>query len=118
MIEYTEFNGWLYGTAIDCLSEEIPNIGVFNPAGIESLKQYVNLKIYIILISASPKIRLLRQLNREKEPNVDEVIRRYQADNIDFKWWNKHSLKNETVEDFALIVNYVVNLIDSLGKSK
>lgn len=118
MIEYTEFNGWFYGTALDCLSEEVPNIGVFNPGGIESLKRYSDLKIYTFYITASPKIRLLRQLNREEEPNVDEVIRRYQADNIDFEICDKYGLKNETIEDFAQIVSLIIRYIDSLGKNK
>lgn len=118
MIEYTEFNGWFYGIASDCLSEEIPNIGIFNPAGLESLKQYSNLKIYIFYITASPKIRLLRQLNREEEPNVDEVIRRYKADNIDFEICDEYGLKNETISDFAQIVGLIISYIDSLGKNK
>lgn len=118
MIEYTEFNGWFYGTALDCLSEEVPNIGVFNPSGIEFLKQYLDLKVYTFYITASPKIRLLRQLNREEEPNVDEVIRRYQADNIDFEVCDKYGLKNETIEDFAQIVSLIIRYIDSLGKNK
>lgn len=118
MIEYTEFNGWFYGIASDCLSEKIPNIGIFNPAGIKCLRRYSNLKIYIFYITASSKIRLLRQLNREEEPDVDEVIRRYQADNIDFEICDIYGLKNETIEDFAQIVSLIIRYIDSLGENE
>ena len=38
----------------------------------------------IIYIVASDKERLIRQLDREENPNIEEIIRRYQTDSIDF----------------------------------
>ena len=35
-------------------------------------------------VTAKDKTRLLRQLNREENPNVDEIIRRYKTDKEDF----------------------------------
>jgi len=57
-------------------------------------------------------------LNREEKPDVDEVIRRYQADNIDFEVCDKYGLKNETISDFAQIISLIIRYIDSLGKNK
>ena len=85
MLEYCEFNNWYYGTPISCLKEDAINIGVLNIAGIQSLIEDERIFVYPIELKAPNKIRLLRQLNREFEPNCDEIIRRYKADNEDFK---------------------------------
>ena len=84
MLEATIFNEWCYGTMISSLKEDTMNVGVFNPAGIEALVDDDRIKLFIYYLDVSPKTRLIRQLNREENPNVDEIIRRYQADKIDF----------------------------------
>ena len=84
MLEYTTFNNWGYGTALDALAEDKINIGVFNPEGIRSLKAISNIDLILISVLCDDKIRLLRQLNREEHPNVKEIIRRYQTDEDDF----------------------------------
>ena len=38
----------------------------------------------LFYITATDKTRMLRQLNREGDPNVDEIIRRYKTDKEDF----------------------------------
>ena len=84
MLEATCFNDWFYGTSYESLRSDVTNIGVFNPAGIESLLGRKDVVVHVFYVTASPKNRLLRQLNREKDPDVDEIIRRYKADEIDF----------------------------------
>ena len=84
MLEATCFNDWFYGTSYESLRSDAVNIGVFNPAGIDSLLGRRDVDVHVFYVIASPKDRLLRQLNREKDPNVDEIIRRYKADEIDF----------------------------------
>lgn len=84
MLEYTEFNRWYYGTSLDSLDENKVNIGVFNPAGIRALCKHKDIDLTVFYIMASDKIRLIRQLTREQKPNVDEIIRRYGTDNVDF----------------------------------
>lgn len=84
-IEYCVFNGWFYGTRVQDLDPNKINIGVFNPAGIEKLLQIQQIDLTVFWIYADPKIRLLRQLNREENPNVDEIIRRYNTDKEDFE---------------------------------
>lgn len=108
-IEEVSFNGWHYGTPISALSKDKINVIVINPDGFITLA--FNNKIEIVgafEIQANDKERLLRQLNREENPNVDEIARRYIADKKDFqefehinRFYNLEVeiLKNETELD-------------------
>lgn len=85
-IEETNFNGWSYGTLISALSKDKINVIVINPDGFISLAS--NNKIDIVgafELKVNDKERLLRQLKREDNPNVDEIIRRYITDKKDFQ---------------------------------
>lgn len=116
MLEYTEFNGWHYGTMKYGLSAEKVNVGVFNPAGIYSLIENQDIDLYIFRIYADDKERLLRQLNREEHPNVSEIVRRYQADEKDFSDFFNHTFKkakwyafeNNTLKDKEGIVQTIL----------
>ena len=85
MIEATVFNTWCYGTSIKNLNSNKLNIGVFNPEGVEILRSNPQIELMVVYITASDKIRLLRQLNREEHPNCDEIVRRFGTDKQDFK---------------------------------
>ena len=80
MLEATEFNGWHYGTLLSSLYLKKVNIGVFNPAGIASLLENSDIDLQVYELEASPKTRLIRQLNRESNPDVGEILRRYYTD--------------------------------------
>ena len=67
-IEQSYFNSWYYGTPVDSLSTDKINIAVMNPSGIRQIYNREDLKIKVFYISAIDKIRILRQLNREKYP--------------------------------------------------
>lgn len=84
MIEFTNFRGWWYGTRDIDLSKSKINIGVFNVKGIKEILKRDNIDCLPIRISSYKKIRLLRQLNREIDPDCDEIIRRFLADEKDF----------------------------------
>ena len=84
MLEASSFNNWFYGTGIDSLDPNKVNIGVFNPEGIESLMLHNNIDLYVFLIEASDKTRLIRQLSREESPDIDEIFRRFKTDYEDF----------------------------------
>lgn len=84
MLEYTIFNDWYYGTDYEALDPYKINIGVFNPAGVKSLLKRNDCIVKVFWISTKDKTRLLRQLNREENPNVKEIIRRYTTDKEDF----------------------------------
>lgn len=84
MIEATVFNTWCYGTSVKNLDLNKINIGVFNPEGVELLKQRTDIDLTIIYVQANDKDRLLRQLNREENPDCHEIVRRFFADEEDF----------------------------------
>ena len=84
MLETSSFRDWFYGTSLEGVSEEKINVGVFNPTGINSLLSDSRVDIYLVLVEASDKVRLIRSLHREANPDVGEIIRRYQTDNEDF----------------------------------
>ena len=85
MLEAAAFRDWVYGTSYESLDEDKINIGVFNPTGIESLmchKKLIDLQVFYII--CSDKERLIRQLNRESNPDIDEIFRRFNTDRDDF----------------------------------
>ena len=84
MLEATVFNDWCYGTSMANLAKDKLNIGVFNPEGVELLRSNSNVNLTLIYIEANDKDRLMRQLMRENNPDVHEIIRRYSADEMDF----------------------------------
>ena len=92
MLETAMYRDWHYGTAIDALDKNKINIGVFNRKGIESLLRRDDiLEVYVVYMLASDKQRLLRSLNRETDPDVKEIVRRYLADEEewqDFRSYN------------------------------
>ena len=91
MLECTVFNDWFYGTSYDSVRSDCVNIGVFNPTGVESLEDRGDVDLYVIRVMANKKTRLLRQLNREEDPDVDEIIRRYRTDELDFAEFEIHA---------------------------
>ena len=84
MLECTVFNDWFYGTSYDSVRSDCINIGVFNPTGIESLLARPDVDVKVIRVVAEDKTRLIRQLNREEWPDVREIVRRFNADWMDF----------------------------------
>lgn len=84
MLEWTSFNRWYYGTSLSSLDKNLVNIGVFNLEGIYSLIHKKEVELKIFKLRTSDKTRLLRQLNRENDPDIEEIIRRFRADKIDF----------------------------------
>lgn len=116
MLEATCFNDWFYGTSYDSLDKNKINIGVFNPEGIENLllhRSKINLTIFYI--KCSDKERLIRQLNREEFPDIDEILRRYKTDKEDFSYldFNYIELDNNTLQDKIKCVNKIIEAIDS-----
>lgn len=104
MIEATVFNDWCYGTSLAHLDKNKINVGVFNPEGIGLLADSPEINLFIIYVKADGKTRLLRQLNREKNPNVDEIIRRYSTDEQDFKYFQDEFCRDDDL-NWAIILN-------------
>lgn len=85
MLEATEFRGWFYGTPLDSLDINKINVGVFNIDGIEVLLDDPRLEVFPVLVYSTDKERLIRALNREENPDCEEICRRFQTDNKDFE---------------------------------
>lgn len=123
MLETTFFNGWAYGASIDALKENKINIGVFNPDGIQILEEDNRIDLKVIYLQVSPKERLIRQLTRETNPNIDEIFRRYQTDNSDFSEFfhsnifnlsdDYYIFSNETKEQLEENVKLIRKLFDN-----
>ena len=108
MLEATVFNDWCYGTSLDSLKTDGINIGVFNPAGIEALLENPIIDLKVFYIQASDKTRLIRQLNRETDPNIEEILRRYKTDEEDFFDLDFSYIEVEN-ENLDKAVNFIVN---------
>lgn len=98
MIDYQVFNNWQYGTELKALDENKINIGVFSPNAIRTLLKLKICNVFVVWVRTSDKERLLRQLNREENPNVKEIVRRATTDfedfeNIEFDYFE---LKNDS----------------------
>lgn len=85
MVEATSFNDWCYGTRLSNYNKQILNIGVYSIEAISCLLEDNRFEVYPVYVSASPKTRLLRQLNRQNSPDCKEICRRYLADEKDFQ---------------------------------
>lgn len=109
MLEATGFNDWFYGTTYEGLTKEKVNIGVFNPESIDYLLDLNNINLKVFYIKASDKLRLLRQLNREDNPDVDEIIRRYSTDKKDFSFldFKVYEIENETLQDIPKAIEII-----------
>ena len=116
MIEATMFNNWHYGTMKSALDSEKWNIGVFNPDGIRCLQEEKDIELVVYLIDALDKTRLIRQLEREEYPDIDEIIRRFKVDKEDFSRYELDDIHyiiylNETPEDLEKVYKLVDRLI-------
>lgn len=84
MLGYKSFRGWYYGTSLDNLDINKINIGVFNKNEIEAILKREDCEILPIFIYTYDKLRLMRQLVREINPDCYEICRRFQTDREDF----------------------------------
>lgn len=123
MLEATIFNNWYYGTSLKNLNKNALNIGVFNPEGVEILRNNSQIDLLVIYITADDKVRLLRQLNREEHPDCDEIIRRYGTDKQDFRTSRIEKIKPDFViknngeQDIdSLVIKFAFDHYNILGK--
>ena len=115
MIEACEFNNWFYGTGYESLRTNTINVGVFNPAGIQALAHDPEVELKVVYVRAADKERLLRQLNREEDPDCHEIVRRFRTDEEDFMDIDYPHIEiyNDTLADLAVSTERLLDLIDS-----
>lgn len=107
-LEYSEFNGWYYGTEETSLQEDVINIGVFNAKGVQSLKQFQEvIDVVPVYIQIGFLKRMRRSYNRENKFRL-EYLKRAWRDFKDFR----------CIEDFIScnFANYLVLETDSLNE--
>lgn len=118
-IELNFFNDWIYATHKDSL-EGSKNVITVDDEGLKQILQEakfcsyddvhffedVNMRVLPFYLDVEDKIRLLRQLSREGDPDIDEIIRRYQSE------------KNQYIDilDYNLVyttdVDEIINIIE------
>lgn len=80
--EKTCFNGWTYGLTVSEVEEG--GVVVIEPKGLQQIIERVGREnVFVIYLIYHDKERLIRSLVARNDNDVDEVIRRYQADKED-----------------------------------
>lgn len=84
-VEYVEYNGCLYGVEKAEIEKIESNcLVVVEPNGFEQFKKCFGDRVIPIYIDTPDKLRLLRSLHREHNPNCYEICRRLIADTEKF----------------------------------
>ena len=135
-IEKQCFNNWWYGTRFaDLVPAPAINIGVFNVSGIKQIIDKIDYVSWVtdkynnkicpfyldspsifllpIYISCPDKERLIHQLTREENPNIQEIFRRFNTDEKDFSdipfsfecVYNHEGLMQDAVRDVSDLIN-------------
>lgn len=133
----TCFNNWYYGTPMDAIVSEKSNVLILNPSALlyiynrqdtilhwfqqRDKMEDIKIRIQVFYINAPDRIRIQRQLNREFEPNVHEICRRFLADEEDFIKIKKipmFKLNNVTESDAEECIAVIKKSIDWLKTHK
>lgn len=127
MFEAATFRGWYYGTNINDLDITKINIGVFNTSSLDIILNDKRFEVIPIYIEVPAKERIIRTLNREDNPDINEIFRRYQTDTQDFKiFFNWHTgfpnriFKNENIAHFLWeekVKEYLNSIIEEFGQN-
>lgn len=121
IISAVNYRDWTYAISEEGLSDTALNIGVF---GIEDIQEFVyhkNIKLYVIYLTAASKIRLIRSLKREENPDFNEIYRRYLADDEDFYWFEQELERyNHICIDTTGCIDYkkIIKFIDEAEHEK
>lgn len=112
IIEAKNFNGWWYGMGRGEFNKS--DIFIITPSAVKEYRDFCNNcgeKLVILYIDANAKLRIERSANRA---DVDDVNRRFVADELDFNDYNDWDIRI-TIKDNESVEN-VLTLIKSLIK--
>lgn len=95
-----DYNNWIYAIAKESIKNDKINVGIFNLYWMKKLFEDndEHFDLMAIEISASDKDRLMRSLRREKNPDCDEICRRFLADKQDFNDVEFNCAKKEYIK--------------------
>ena len=109
-VQYSKFKTWFYGIETYslniCCNDNL--IIILNPKSYEMFSKNVSKELYNIIpvfIQCNDRIRLQRILNRDTD--VDEVVRRYSADKIDFE-----GIEKKVIDQGGFIIDNSFESID------
>lgn len=116
MLEAAEFRNWHYGTGLQSLDKNKVNIGIFDPERVSILADNPLIELYIIEVRTSAKERLLRQLTREDDPDINEIFRRYNTDENDFYDLDldTYIVFNENEEELKVCINFLKSVVNTI----
>ena len=89
MLNAQEFRGWYYGLSKDALYETYINVIPMNNEMIMQMldeKERKDYDLKLLYLYTDDKERLLHILNREEEPDCDEICRRFLSDKTDYNY--------------------------------
>lgn len=123
MAEAAEFNNWFYGTGKDVLDKDKINIMTCDLVAADNLYHDPDLDVCIIHVEVEPKERLIRALKREKNPDVNEVVRRFidderKYDESNFVGLPYYTVKNNSKTQLKNAVGEICNLIGGFANVK
>jgi guanylate kinase len=130
-LEYSNFNGWFYGTNKNAIQQNSVNIGIFNVDGISSIAAHAtDFEIVCIYLKCSLYRRLKRSIDREGKFKL-EYLRRAKSDHFDFKniqhilqrfpdrfVWNSYTTPITTIVDHVTWRLKMKNLLPPYNKSQ
>lgn len=103
MMEWTTFKDWYYGTRFEDLMYSKINLLSANPSAVKRLQRNSLINVQVIYVHCNDKQRLIRCLERETNPDIQEIFRRYNADLNDFKAenlnFNFYYIENNNMQD-------------------
>lgn len=112
LVEKTSFNGWTY-----CLTQaefEDSDVVVIEPNGLRQIIEKVGRKnVFIVYLTYPDKERLIRSLVARNDNDVDEVIRRFQADKKDMQGMEDIAdiiIRNNDSHKTAQMIHAIVNI--------
>lgn len=112
LAESTCFNSWNYGLSIAEIEDG--DIVVVEPNGLQQIINNIGREnVFVVYLTLSDKDRLIRSLVNRGDNDVDEVIRRYQADKRDMQGMVDNS-------DITIVnhdSNRTAKIIDSIIKT-
>lgn len=113
-LEIGIFNDWIYTTHIDQIKEGW-NIAAYDVDAVrQMIDNYYEVQVYPVYVQTSDRIRLLRALTRETDPDVKEIIRRYQSDEKDYSSIGFDYISLDNTQDLSLESMYKQLLENSI----
>ena len=113
MVAATSFNNWGYGICKNDLKEDKINVVILSPEELSCFFDTYDIDIKVVYVKATDKIRLIRSLKREENPDINEIWRRYETDNKQFLYYEDDIISNIGEENI-----YNISTSDNDSKDK